>query len=735
MKLVTGFLILCASLSSAWPATPGSRDMHDYPDSLRNLPPRMRPFFDKEYRQQVFNAPLQESLNVRCVGRWPWGPSYEVTAQRDTLYLASGSGVRIVDITTPTNPRHIGQVCARGLISQVVVRDSLLYVSCGGLEIFSVSDPANPVRRSWFGRQVRDFGLKDSFAVCISDSLRIINVRDPGNPFQVGASADSGYAIFVTNNYAYIGSRWELAIINITNPQSPRRAGARGAYVHSLWVQGNHCYTATGDQGFTIFNIRDTSNIWEEGRIGTLWSYDVYVIGMFAYTPNFAVIDISDSSSPAIVGSVNMPCGPFGVWVKSPFTYGFVADWYEGLQVVNINDPTTPRIDTAAFKADAARDVFVQGNRAYIADDRCGMKVLDISNIQQPFEIGYCDTIGPEPELYSLWTEDTLVYLGDDITRFPPRFAVVNAKDPRNIIRLGSCRTPGNISAEDMFLKDSIVYSVHVSYLYGYKINNPNSPTVACSLLVGGDEAYGVFVKDSFAYVAGGRTLKIVNIANLSNPRVVGSCSTSYRANAVFVKDAIAYVVSSNAGGLYIFNVADPSSPFLIAYFLTRDSSARDVWIDDTLAYIATWRSFQVVNVKNPANPFEVGYYTPPTSIKRIFYDGRYIYGAAFEGGMIVFERFMTGIEESDDHAMTTSRLRVYPNPARSRILFSGAEFGKDGVVRVFDITGRESGEAQTAVAGLQSGKGLDISGLKSGVYFFIIEDRGHRAVFKVIKL
>ncbi len=731
-----GFLILFVGLGSAWPATPGAREPHDYPDSLRSLPPRMRPFFDQEYRRQAFNAPLQESLNVRCVGRWPWGPSYEVTAQRDTLYLASGSGVRIVDITTPTNPRHIGQVCAKGLVSQVVIRDSLLYVASRGLEIFNVSNPASPVKRSWLDIPVSDFGLKDSFAACIADSLRIIKIKDPGNPIRVGASADSGYAISVTNNYAYIGSRWELAIINITNPQNPRRAGSRGAYVHSLWVQGNHCYTTTGNQGFTIFNIRDSSNIWEEGRIGTLWSYDVYVIGNFAYTPNFAVVDISDSSSPTIVGSVNMPCGPFGVWVKSPFTYGFVADNYEGLQAVNINDPTQPRIDTAAFGADAARDVFVQGNRAYIADDHSGMKVLDISNIAAPFEIGSYDTIGPRPSPFeALWVRDTVGYLGTDVNFNPPRqFVAVNVSTPSSIRRLGSCEIPNNIECADMFLKngDSILYSANQSYLFGFRVNNPTAPALVCSLRLGADEAYGVFAKDSFAYVEGTTGgLKIVNIGRPSNPTIVGRCSTHYGL-AVYVRDTVGYVGGGTLG-LVIVNVANASASFEISRFPTRHWAV-DVWVKDSLAFVDARAFVQIVNVKDPRNPFETGYYQFYSPSRRLFHDGNYVYTANYEGGVYVLEQFTTAISENPGQERLIHEVTVTPNPVRGKLMLQLGLATIHSCFRIFDIGGREViGKKRLNPTPISAE--IDVGGLKAGVYFIILEDRMRRKVVKIVKI
>ncbi len=706
-----------------------------FEDSLRSLPPRMRPFFDKEYRRQCFEFPLQESLNLRCAGRWPWGPSYEATGQRDTLYLASGSGVRIIDITNPRNPRHIGQVCAKGLVNQVVIRDSLLYVASRGLEIFNVSNPANPIRRSWLNIPVGDFGLKDSFAVCIGDSLRIINIKNPSNPVRVGESADSGWSIFVSGNYAYTGHRWALSIIDISNPANPRYINSRGDYVWAIWVRGNHCYYTTGDGNFIIVNVENPLNLWEEGRLNGKSSYDLYVIDFYAYLANFDVIDVSDSSRPSIIGSCTMPGGvvPFGVWVKSPFTYGFVADWYEGLQVVNINDPTRPRVDTICFKAADARDVFVLNNRAYIADNMAGLKILDISNITAPTEIGCYDTVGQEPLLNAIWAKDTLVFLGDDITLFPNRFAIVNVRDPNNIIRLGSCHTPGNISAEDMFLKDSILYTVNVSYLFGYRVANPSSPAKACSLFVGGDEAYGVFVRDSFAYVNGTRGLKIIKISNLANPVVVSRCTTQ-SGYGVWVRDTLAYLATAYRG-LFIINVKNPYSPYIVDSFITRDDGARDLWIDDTLAYVASWRSFQILNIKDPSNPYEIGYYRPSTAIKRLFYDGHYIYGAAFEGGMIVFERFGTEIEERNKWSGLMPSLLIYPNPTKGAIFLNALNFEKETILKVFDVTGREIGEMRQSIGVLNLKKELDIKHLKSGVYFLILEDGKHKTTFKVIKL
>jgi hypothetical protein len=151
------------------------------------------------------------------VGRWPFGPGFEVygDTSNNMLCFGSGSGVLVFDITVPSNPLRLSQICVNGLIMQIYIRDSLLFVSSygNGVEVFNLIDPVNPAKVSQIDVPARDFCLKDTFAYCVAeDSLRIINIADILNPYQVGACEDSGYVVSVSGNYAFTGGIMPLLV-------------------------------------------------------------------------------------------------------------------------------------------------------------------------------------------------------------------------------------------------------------------------------------------------------------------------------------------------------------------------------------------------------------------------------------------------------------------------------------------------------------------------------------------
>jgi hypothetical protein len=180
-------------------------------DSLSRVHPRMRANWlrerglDNSYHT-TFHRP--ESTGLREVGRWPWGPSWDIAGRDTFLYLGSGSGVRILSIADSVQPRMLGQIVARGLVSQVVVQDSLLFVACGnwGAQIYSVSDPANPRELGSMDAVIGDVCVQDTFCYAVGGgSFRIYGVADPTRPVQVGAIRDSGDLLGVCRRTGYSG--------------------------------------------------------------------------------------------------------------------------------------------------------------------------------------------------------------------------------------------------------------------------------------------------------------------------------------------------------------------------------------------------------------------------------------------------------------------------------------------------------------------------------------------------
>src|SRR5512136_486621 len=187
-------VILLLGLALASPALgrePSFQEHTAVQESLSRVHPRMRASWLREHGLDdsyytTFHRP--ESTGLKCIGRWPWGPSWELAGRDTFLYLGSGSGVRILSIADSVHPRMLGQIVARSLVSQVVVQDSLLFVACGswGAQIYAVSDPANPRELGSMDATISDLCVKDTFCYAVGgDSLRIYSVANPSQPTRI----------------------------------------------------------------------------------------------------------------------------------------------------------------------------------------------------------------------------------------------------------------------------------------------------------------------------------------------------------------------------------------------------------------------------------------------------------------------------------------------------------------------------------------------------------------------
>jgi len=156
-----------------------------------------------------------DSLHVRFVGNWPFADAFTCAYDeiRGLVFLGSGGGVYILDVTNPTVPIKLSeQIHTQGYVMKLFY-DSVsqrLYIAAGavGLEIWDVSNPVAPVKIGHFDT--------DGWAQCVfvngsyayiadeGDGLRIIDIFIPSNPYEVGSYDTPGWAegVYVSGSYA-----------------------------------------------------------------------------------------------------------------------------------------------------------------------------------------------------------------------------------------------------------------------------------------------------------------------------------------------------------------------------------------------------------------------------------------------------------------------------------------------------------------------------------------------------
>lgn len=90
-------------------------------DSLRRLPPRMwRRWLKERGIEDDFHFIKPDSLNVRCVGRWSYGPSWEIMGKNignnTYLFLSRESGVSILRFIPPDSIELLSDINASRLV-------------------------------------------------------------------------------------------------------------------------------------------------------------------------------------------------------------------------------------------------------------------------------------------------------------------------------------------------------------------------------------------------------------------------------------------------------------------------------------------------------------------------------------------------------------------------------------------------------------------------------------------
>jgi hypothetical protein len=256
----------------------------------------------------------------------------------------------------------------------------------------------------------------------VADGWEGLTIYDIGNPLapsraarlDIGKVGDVG-AVCISGKYAYLGGPSGLGIVDVSSIPRLARLGdeegdARVGYAESdtphfrrITVSGNHAYAATGS-GLLIYDVSDpTSPTLRSRRFDGERAYGVAVSGTYAYVANggkgLGVYDVANPAEPVSVARVD-PVGENGhAWcVAVSGQYAFVASDADGpgdrgLQIYNISNPNNPALVKRLTLPAEARSVAVQGNFVYLGTYGDGMRIIDVSDINDPKVVGHapCD--------------------------------------------------------------------------------------------------------------------------------------------------------------------------------------------------------------------------------------------------------------------------------------------------------------------------------------------------------
>ena len=294
----------------------------------------------------------------------------------------------------------------------------------------------------------------------------------------------------------------------------------------------------------------------ERPALSSVGSYDtdsyalgVAISGDYAYIADYEngliILNIEEPSNPVFSGSYDTDGLAYRVTISG--NYAYVADWNNGLIILNIEDPSNP-IFVGSYDAKPAWSVTISGNYGYVSACENGLIILDIEDPSNPTFVGSYDT-------ESFFRETTIsgnyVYIADQ----NEGLVILNIEDPSTPTFVGSYDTE----------------------LYGRDVT------------ISGD----------YAYVAGGGNglFVILNIEDPFNPTFVGNYNTTGPVNDVVISGNYAYV-ADYWEGLVTINIEDRSNPTFVRNY--DISGASDVIISENFVYLANTNGL-VILYENPA--------------------------------------------------------------------------------------------------------------------------------------
>ena len=331
------------------------------------------------------------------------------------------NGVQIMDITDPFNPVPIAAVTdgvngfeelegARDITAVTIGSSMYAIVTASvdnGIQIINITDPSNPTPASHissipgihFGdpREVTTVTIGSSTYALVAASrsgVHIIDITDPSSPVSVAyvSDADTGFdalgnprgittTTIGSSTYAIVAAfEGAVQIMDITDPSAPTPVGSvhdsqdtmlRGAIAVTTFTSGSSMYAlvaAQTDDAVQILNITDLSNpdpvaFVEHGVAG------------------FDALRYPETITTVTFGSS---------------TYALVAAFIDGIQIIDITNPSSPTPAASVDSSDARFDGFQLPEDMVVTEVGSRTYALVASNMGNGIQIIDVDlTYGP----------------------------------------------------------------------------------------------------------------------------------------------------------------------------------------------------------------------------------------------------------------------------------------------------------------------------------------------------
>ncbi len=308
-----------------------------------------------------------DSSNISLIGGVSFGEARVLAVEDTLLFIGHELNISITDISDKTAPIYKGHYSdiwgqyddyEYSLINDMIIKDST-HIICGYWE----------------------------------KGIRIVDISSPMQSVMVGSLDISGYKMKIYNDTLWVATNNnKVYSVNVYSVSSPFLLDSFECRYKSrdMDVKDNFIYIADADSGLTIIDM-NTHSIISSVYVGSV-AKGVSINGNYLYlftnndTTGLIVFDISVPYNPVIISDCNVGGGVISEFIENDSL--FLINTNDYLKGFDISDPANIR-EFLSYNCDTILyDIGKVANYVYVAEYDAGVKVIDISDVNAPQEVG-----------------------------------------------------------------------------------------------------------------------------------------------------------------------------------------------------------------------------------------------------------------------------------------------------------------------------------------------------------
>lgn len=473
-----------------------------------------------------------------------------------------------------------------------------------GLNVIDVSDADNPGIVGQYripNRSHYDVAVAGSVAFLAlgPSGLHMLDITDPTNPTFIGSSAQESFLVRYADGLVYSRTNTGIDIIDVSDPANPSTIGTTAdLQAIDFQISDTYLYAAGRQDGMHIIDITDptspslVSTYTYDSPI-TTFMYAVDVVGSLAYVTGertgLLIVDVSDPGNPTLLAQQGTGRG-YGIQVVDDIAY--VASDQSGLQLIDVSTPSLPSTATTVPGTRNAFDVELSGSQLYLAGRNAAFKILDIADVSGPRILAKVGTSGWTSDVELVGNTALLVDIYEGLFSF-------DVSDPSAPEPIGSL-TPSSAGARNVAVDGSHAYLAGGYSLFVVDIADPAELVELTRVPVSG--VWDVAASNGLVFVTERTSgLAIIDASTPSGATVVTRLPLAGYTEGVAVVGSTVYVGNTDAG-VVAFDVSDPSSPTQLGALSLGGRSLRRITVDSGKLYTTDGVTMYEIDVSNPAS-------------------------------------------------------------------------------------------------------------------------------------